>query len=190
MWINPLAIYSKEIIMKNGSTVFGKIVYQDESSLKVETLVGYLIINRKEIVRIVDNVVTEEQAVQNAQKVNGTMLRRVLARLALLLAGNAVLTNTWWASAQQPQTRWRARNVSPPTQTMRFARVPVSTVKVSAAEPKTGLNAKCSQHAKMARHTLLISRKQRRVPARNVTTRSVQMANTRKETAAAIRQAA
>ena len=62
MWVNPLAIYSKEIIMKNGSTVFGKIVYQDESSLKVETLVGYLIINRKEIVRIVDNVVTEEQA--------------------------------------------------------------------------------------------------------------------------------
>ena len=40
MWVNPLAIYSKEIIMKNGSTVFGKIVYQDESELKVETLVG------------------------------------------------------------------------------------------------------------------------------------------------------
>ncbi|MEC7935374.1 MAG: carboxypeptidase regulatory-like domain-containing protein, partial [Candidatus Neomarinimicrobiota bacterium] len=46
MWVNPLAIYSKEIIMKNGSTVFGKIVYQDESELKVETLVGYLIIKR------------------------------------------------------------------------------------------------------------------------------------------------
>ena len=62
MWVNPLAIYSKEIIMKNGSTVFGKIVYQDETSLKVETLVGYLIVNRKDVVRIVDNVVTEEQA--------------------------------------------------------------------------------------------------------------------------------
>ena len=62
MWVNPLAIYSKEIIMKNGSTVFGKVVYQDEESLKVETLVGYLIINRKDVVRIVDNVVTEEQA--------------------------------------------------------------------------------------------------------------------------------
>ncbi|GIT57771.1 MAG: hypothetical protein Ct9H300mP18_12000 [Candidatus Neomarinimicrobiota bacterium] len=37
MWVNPLAIYSKEIIMKKGSTVFGKIVYQDESELKVET---------------------------------------------------------------------------------------------------------------------------------------------------------
>ena len=61
MWINPLTIYSKEIILKNGSTVFGKIVYQDDKSLKVETLVGYLIINRDEVVRIVDNVITEDQ---------------------------------------------------------------------------------------------------------------------------------
>lgn len=60
MWVNPLAIYSKEIILKNGSTVFGKIVYQDEKTLKVETLVGYLVIDRQTIVRIVDNVVSEE----------------------------------------------------------------------------------------------------------------------------------
>ena len=61
MWINPLTIYSKEIILKKGSTVFGKIVYQDDKSLKVETLVGYLIIKRDEVVRIVDNVITEDQ---------------------------------------------------------------------------------------------------------------------------------
>ncbi|MAR36214.1 MAG: hypothetical protein CMG19_05355 [Candidatus Marinimicrobia bacterium] len=60
MWVNPLAIYSKEIIMKNGSTIFGKIVYQDESELKVETLVGYLIIKRDNIVRVIDNVITED----------------------------------------------------------------------------------------------------------------------------------
>ncbi len=60
MWINPLAIYSKEIILQNGSTVFGKIVYQDEETLKLETLVGYLIIERKNVVRVIDNVVTEE----------------------------------------------------------------------------------------------------------------------------------
>ena len=46
MWVNPLTIYSKEIILKNGSTVFGKIIYQDDKSLKVETLVGYLIVDR------------------------------------------------------------------------------------------------------------------------------------------------
>ena len=60
MWVNPLAIYSKEIIMKNGSTIFGKIVYQDEVELKVETLVGYLIINRDNVVRVIDNVITED----------------------------------------------------------------------------------------------------------------------------------
>lgn len=60
MWINPLTIYSKEIILKNGSTVFGKIIYQDDKSLKVETLVGYLIVDRAQVVRIVDNVITED----------------------------------------------------------------------------------------------------------------------------------
>ena len=60
MWINPLTIYSKEIILKNGSTVFGKIIYQDDKSLKVETLVGYLIIARDQIIRIIDNVITED----------------------------------------------------------------------------------------------------------------------------------
>ena len=60
MWVNPLSIYSKEIILKNGSTVFGKIIYQDDKSIKVETLVGYLIIDRATVVRIVDNVITED----------------------------------------------------------------------------------------------------------------------------------
>ena len=60
MWVNPLTIYSKEIILKNGSTVFGKIIYQDDKSLKVETLIGYLIVDRNQVVRIVDNVITED----------------------------------------------------------------------------------------------------------------------------------
>jgi len=61
MWVNPLTMYSKEIILKNGSTVFGKIVYQDDKSLKVETLVGYLIVDRGQVVRIVDNVISEDR---------------------------------------------------------------------------------------------------------------------------------
>jgi len=82
MWVNPLAIYSKEIIMKNGSTVFGKVVYQDESSLKVETLVGYLIINRKDVVRIVDNVVTEEQAEYVPEQVRDSYTPPPMPKLA------------------------------------------------------------------------------------------------------------
>ncbi len=59
MWANPLTIYNKEIILENGSTVFGKIVYQDEKILKVETLIGYLIIARSTVVRIVENIPEE-----------------------------------------------------------------------------------------------------------------------------------
>ena len=82
MWVNPLAIYSKEIIMKNGSTVFGKVVYQDEVSLKVETLVGYLIINRVDVVRIIDNVVTEEQAEYVPEQVRDSYTPPPMPKLA------------------------------------------------------------------------------------------------------------
>ena len=82
MWVNPLAIYSKEIIMKNGSTVFGKVVYQDEESLKVETLVGYLIINRTDVVRIIDNVVTEEQAEYVPEQVRDSYTPPPMPKLA------------------------------------------------------------------------------------------------------------
>ncbi|MDB9884412.1 carboxypeptidase-like regulatory domain-containing protein [Candidatus Marinimicrobia bacterium] len=82
MWVNPLAIYSKEIIMKNGSTVFGKIVYQDEESIKVETLVGYLIINRQDVVRIIDNVITEEQAEYVPEQVRDSYTPPPMPKLA------------------------------------------------------------------------------------------------------------
>ena len=61
MWTNPLSIYQKEIILDNGSTVFGKVVYQDEDILKVESLVGYLVIDRSTVVRIVENVMSQEE---------------------------------------------------------------------------------------------------------------------------------
>ena len=59
MWANPLTIYSKEIILDTGSSFFGKIVYQDEKILKVETLIGYIIIERSSVVRIVENIPEE-----------------------------------------------------------------------------------------------------------------------------------
>ena len=93
MWDNPLAIYSKEIIMKNGSTVFGKIVYQDEEQLKVESLVGYLIINRSDVVRIVDNVVTEEQAEYVPEQVRDSYTPPPMPKLAQPQYTSAERTN-------------------------------------------------------------------------------------------------
>lgn len=60
MWTNPLSIYSKEIILENGTSVFGKVMYQDEDVLKVQTLVGNLVIERSQVVRIVENVLGAE----------------------------------------------------------------------------------------------------------------------------------
>ncbi len=56
MWTNPLAMYDKEIVTKNGTTVFGKVVFQDENIVKVETLIGYLTLEKESIVRIITNV--------------------------------------------------------------------------------------------------------------------------------------
>ena len=57
IWGNPFSVYNKELIMNNGSSVYGKIVYQDRDVVKVETLIGKLIIKRSDIVRVVENIV-------------------------------------------------------------------------------------------------------------------------------------
>ncbi|MDD5062357.1 MAG: hypothetical protein PHN44_08800 [Candidatus Marinimicrobia bacterium] len=57
MWANPLTIYDKEIIMENGASIFGKIIYQDDKIIKVETLIGFLIIDKNQVVRVVTNVI-------------------------------------------------------------------------------------------------------------------------------------
>jgi hypothetical protein len=62
IWDNPLKIYDKEIIMDNGTTVYGKIIYQDERAIKVQTLIGYLSLNRDNIVRIVENIPELQEA--------------------------------------------------------------------------------------------------------------------------------
>jgi len=56
IWENPFSIYNKEIILNNGSTVYGKIVYQDQDILYVETLIGELTIQRSTIKRVVENI--------------------------------------------------------------------------------------------------------------------------------------
>ncbi|MCF7803997.1 MAG: hypothetical protein K9N46_01675 [Candidatus Marinimicrobia bacterium] len=58
IWLNPLSVYDKEIILNNGTSVFGKIVAQDERVIKVETLIGYLSLERSAVKRIVDNEAT------------------------------------------------------------------------------------------------------------------------------------
>jgi len=56
IWANPFAIYNKEIVLNNGSSIFGKIVYQDQDVMKIETLIGQLIIDRNTIIRVVNQI--------------------------------------------------------------------------------------------------------------------------------------
>lgn len=56
MWMNPLSMYDKEIVMDNGSSFFGKIIYQDEKIVKIETVIGYIVLQKPNIVRVITNV--------------------------------------------------------------------------------------------------------------------------------------
>ena len=61
IWGNPFSVYNKEIVMKNGSSIYGKIVYQDRDVVKVETLIGRLIIDRNDIVRVIENIIEDTE---------------------------------------------------------------------------------------------------------------------------------
>ncbi len=56
IWENPFSIYNKEIILTNGSTVYGKITYQDQDIIYVETLIGGLTLQRDNVKRVIENI--------------------------------------------------------------------------------------------------------------------------------------
>ena len=58
VWGNPFSVYNKEIILSDGTTLYGKIIYQDQAILKVETLIGGMVIPRNSVVRVVQNMVS------------------------------------------------------------------------------------------------------------------------------------
>ena len=51
-WENPFSIYNKKILMDNGTLYYGNIVYQDESTITLETLIGRLNLDRSRIQRV------------------------------------------------------------------------------------------------------------------------------------------
>ena len=60
LYADPFSVYNKEIILNNGSSIFCKIISQDDEVIFVETLIGNLTINRSSIVRIVENIIILE----------------------------------------------------------------------------------------------------------------------------------
>ena len=61
LYADPFSIYNKEIILNNGSSIFCKVLSQDNSQIFVETLIGNLTIDRSSVVRIVENITVLEE---------------------------------------------------------------------------------------------------------------------------------
>ena len=60
LYSDPFDIYNKEIILNNGSSIFCKILSQNNNQIFVETLIGNLTIDRASVVRIVENITVLE----------------------------------------------------------------------------------------------------------------------------------
>lgn len=55
MWRDPQSIFNKKIVLTNGTIFNGNVVYQDQQFVKIETLIGSLVLQRNSISRILEN---------------------------------------------------------------------------------------------------------------------------------------
>jgi len=55
MWRDPQGIFNKKIVLTNGTIFNGNVVYQDQRFVKIETLIGTLVLQRNSISRILEN---------------------------------------------------------------------------------------------------------------------------------------
>ena len=55
---SPLTFFNKKILLTNGSMLYGNIVFQDESLIQLETLIGTLAIEKNTVMRVVDQAVS------------------------------------------------------------------------------------------------------------------------------------
>ena len=70
---NPMSFFNKKVLLTNGSTLYGNIVFQDDVILQLETLIGTLAIEKHTIIRVVDQAVSvldkDDQFIElNAEK--------------------------------------------------------------------------------------------------------------------------
>ena len=91
LWSNPFSIYNKEIVLNNGSSIFGKIIYQDHDVMKIETLIGQLIIDRNTIARVVNQISSYNKFSDESPEISGKNLinKRIQSQSAhLVLVGD------------------------------------------------------------------------------------------------------
>ena len=59
-WDNPFSLYNKKILMDNGTMYYGNIIYQDDFTITLETLIGRLNLDRSRIQRVFAHRPNEE----------------------------------------------------------------------------------------------------------------------------------
>ena len=62
LYADPFDIYNKEIMLNNGSSIFCKILSQNDEQIFVETLIGNLTIERASVVRVVENITVLDES--------------------------------------------------------------------------------------------------------------------------------
>jgi len=67
LYADPFDVYNKEIMLNNGSSIFCKILSQNEQEMFVETLIGNLTIQRSSVVRIVENITVLDENSSDTQ---------------------------------------------------------------------------------------------------------------------------
>lgn len=68
---NPFKQFNKEILLNNESIVYGKILFQDDTSIKVATIMGTLTLQRNNIIRVVERETLQPPSIEEVTAFEG-----------------------------------------------------------------------------------------------------------------------
>lgn len=68
---NPFKQFNKEILLNNESIVYGKILFQDDTSIKVATIMGTLTLQRNNIIRVVERETMQPPSIEEVTAIEG-----------------------------------------------------------------------------------------------------------------------
>jgi hypothetical protein len=55
IWSSPFSIYNQELLLDNGTTLYGNIIYQDTDIITLETMIGKINVQRPTVLRIISH---------------------------------------------------------------------------------------------------------------------------------------
>ena len=55
IWSSPFSIYNQELLLDNGTTLYGNIIYQDTDVITLETMIGKINVQRPTVIRIISH---------------------------------------------------------------------------------------------------------------------------------------